>query len=263
MAVNNYFSPKKPQAITNPTKLKSGKVVVSSDLAKIFAQTVQEFKTSPVQLPPELQPTGKIRVRDPDAPKQTRTRTKIVTGMIFGDLKITRKLPPKKGVKPSLRERWKCECSCGTKLDVPKYYLIRKPNPKTHCGCKVATIKSLNKREYLIYHMMHQRCMNPNHASYEHYLKNGITIYEPWQKHNPNGFELWFEHVGKSPSLYHSLDRVDNRRGYFPNNLRWATAEEQRANQGDRIGGYTLAEVAASGMTEEEFTAAILSGDIE
>lgn len=183
-------------------------------------------------------------------------KTKLVVGMKFGDLILRRKLPPKKGVKPSLRERWRVECTapnCGKELEVPKYYLIRKPNPKTHCGCRFATLKSKNKREFLIYHMMHQRCENPNHASYEHYRKNGITIWPEWHKSNSDGFEKWFEEVGPSPTKYHSLDRIDNRKGYIPGNLRWSTSEEQRMNQGDTIGGKTAEEIEAMNMTEEQW----------
>jgi len=265
MAVKNYLNGTvNRRPVNNATKLAGGKIKLSADVAAIFQQTVAAHKIDPIADSKTLDPNKSVRVdENGEKIKQTRVHLKIGVGMLFGDLRILRKLPVKKGVKPSLRERWKCECVCGKKIDVPKYYLIRKPNPKTHCGCKVSTIKSLNKREFLIYHMMHQRCLNPKHTSYNHYLKNGITIYEPWLKSNPDGFEKWFEHVKKAPTTFHTLDRIDNRKGYFPGNLRWATAEEQRANQGDRIGGYTLEEVAASGLTEEEFTAAILSGDIE
>lgn len=191
---------------------------------------------------------------------------RIATGMRFGDLIIRRKAAPnKKAPKPFLRERWRCECmkpGCGNVIIVPKYYLVRKGNPKTDCGCREETLKTRYQREFRIYHMMHQRCMNPKHNSFKHYAKHGITIYEPWQKTNDDGFEKWFAEVGPAPTKQHSLDRIRNMEGYFPGNLRWATAEEQRANQGDRIGGLTSEEIADMGMTPDEYVEKLLKGEL-
>jgi len=40
-----------------------------------------------------------------------------------------------------------------------------------------------------------------------------------------------FDLIGPRPSPAHSLDRIDNSRGYVPGNLRWATAREQNRNR--------------------------------
>ncbi len=187
----------------------------------------------------------------------------IKVGNIFGDLIVRRKGPRIKAARPNLQERWRCECSCGNTIIVPKYYLLRTPNPKTHCGCKVKTLKSQNPREYRIYMMIHQRCFNPRHVSYNHYKERGITLYEPWKNEHKDGFKKFFAEVGSSPTQWHSLDRIHNGKGYEPGNLRWATSEEQRANQGDRIGGLTSEEIADLGLTEEEFIEKILRGEIQ
>jgi hypothetical protein len=50
-----------------------------------------------------------------------------------------------------------------------------------------------------------------------------------------NGFLDFLAHVGKKPSLKHSLDRIDNNRGYEPGNVRWATAKEQMQNRRLRL----------------------------
>jgi hypothetical protein len=51
-------------------------------------------------------------------------------------------------------------------------------------------------------------------------------MYEPWLK-DPQSF---IAYIGKRPSKKHSLDRIDNEKGYEPGNLRWATSQEQRRN---------------------------------
>lgn len=198
-----------------------------------------------------------------DGSNKRRKHVTIRVGNIFGDLVVRRKGPRIKAARPNLQERWRCECRCGRQIIVPRYYLLRTPNPKTHCGCKVQTLKSQNPREYRIYMMIHQRCFNPKHVSYDHYKSRGITLHEPWNNVHKDGFKKFFAEVGSSPSQWHSLDRIHNGRGYEPGNLRWATSEEQRANQGDRIGGLTSEEIADLGLTEEEFIEKILRGEIQ
>src|SRR5262245_17862075 len=149
-------------------------------------------------------------------------KARISVGAVFGDLTIVKRAPKpvKKPARQNLLERWTCKCSCERVIVVPRYYLLRKPNPKTHCGCKVRTLKSSNQREYRIWHMIHQRCFNPNHVSYANYQAKGISLHEEWHKKNKDGFRKFLEEVGRAPNQYHTLDRIHNGRGYIPGNLR-------------------------------------------
>lgn len=208
-------------------------------------------------------PTSVKRKRIITNERRSKHSLKIRVGNLFGDLIVRGRARKIKAARPNLAERWRCEClACNRTIVVPRYYLLRPTNPKTHCGCRIATTKSLNPREYRIWIMIHQRTMNPRHESYQHYKSRGITLYEPWQKHHDDGFDKFLEHVGKCPGNGYSLDRINNNKGYEPNNLRWATAKEQRANQGDAIAGYTDEEIAELGYTEEEFIEKIIAGEI-
>lgn len=80
--------------------------------------------------------------------------------------------------------------------------------------------------EYRIYKSIVQRCTNPKLPYWKNYGGRGIRIYEPWRK----SFQAFFEYVGPRPSKHHSLDRIDNDRGYEPGNVRWATRMQQARN---------------------------------
>ena len=73
-----------------------------------------------------------------------------------------------------------------------------------------------------------QRCTNPNSIGYSNYGGRGITFDFP----SVRAFAEWvLDNLGCKPSDTHSLDRIDNSRGYEPGNLRWATRVEQARNK--------------------------------
>lgn len=85
-----------------------------------------------------------------------------------------------------------------------------------------------------------QRCHNPKNPSYRNYGARGIAVHETWRA----SFDAFLRDVGARPTPKHSLERVDNDRGYEPGNVRWATRAEQNANTRQNvtitIGGETL-----------------------
>ena len=76
-----------------------------------------------------------------------------------------------------------------------------------------------------------QRCTNPKHLYYARYGGRGITVCDEWR----NSFESFSREVGNPPSPNHSIDRIDNTKGYEPGNVRWATPEEQTINRSNTI----------------------------
>lgn len=73
------------------------------------------------------------------------------------------------------------------------------------------------------------RCYDTRHDSWRNYGGRGVTVCAEWQ--SALGSRVFYAHVGPRPSLDHSIDRIDNDRGYEPGNVRWATRAEQTANR--------------------------------
>lgn len=84
--------------------------------------------------------------------------------------------------------------------------------------------------EYRAWAAMKQRCYNENCAQYSLYGGRGIEVHPDWL----NSFQCFYADMGPRPTSSHSLDRVDNAKGYSKSNCRWATPSQQSANQRDR-----------------------------
>jgi hypothetical protein len=71
------------------------------------------------------------------------------------------------------------------------------------------------------------RCYETSNTSYPRYGGRGIGVCDRWRY----SFESFLSDLGPKPSPKHSLDRIDNTRGYEVGNVRWATAHEQANNR--------------------------------
>lgn len=72
------------------------------------------------------------------------------------------------------------------------------------------------------------RCYSPTHQAYKDYGARGITVCKEW-KEDFVSFFMWAKKEGYRKGL--SLDRIDNNKGYSPNNCRWVTMKEQSNNR--------------------------------
>ena len=98
------------------------------------------------------------------------------------------------------------------------------------CGCVNFSKKHglSSNRFYSTWKGMLQRCTNLEHRSYKNYGARGITVCEEWL--DVRNFVAWAE--ATYPNIEDAtLDRIDNDKGYSPENCTWSDKTTQAINQ--------------------------------
>lgn len=109
-----------------------------------------------------------------------------------------------------------------------------------------------------------RRCYDPKNKAYPRYGGRGIAVVPAWQA--CIGFIADMAESYR-PGLL--LDRIDNDKGYGPDNCRWADCETQQNNRSDNvfietpIGRLTQAQAArAYGVPRSTFNRWYLAGQL-
>ena len=125
----------------------------------------------------------------------------------------------------------KVECGCGFIFYVPPYWLAS--GRVKHCGCGTGSSGRncySHGREgtptHTSWSRMRSRCNYLKSHKRERYAERGITVCDRW-----GSFKNFLEDMGRRPSPAHSIERIDNDKGYEPGNCKWATRHEQDRNK--------------------------------
>jgi len=73
------------------------------------------------------------------------------------------------------------------------------------------------------------RCYSEKCTDYKNYGARGIAVCNEW--HGDEGFYQFIKDVGLRESKRMTLDRIDVNKGYYPDNVKWATDIEQANNR--------------------------------
>lgn len=149
---------------------------------------------------------------------------KDITGLEFGNLTAIKPC----GFNKHRNVLWLCKCKCG-KLHIASAGDIISGNTKS-CGCLKNRPKhgQAGSRLYRIWQYMKQRCNNPKHEAYHTYGGRGIKVCKEWE-HDFAAFREWADAHGYADNL--EIDRIDNSKGYSPDNCRWITHKNNCNNR--------------------------------
>lgn len=150
-----------------------------------------------------------------------------LTGKKFTDWTVISLDEPK--TKEKRESYWVCKCKCGTIKTLLGGNL--RSGKSTSCGCsRIEMIQGYKLSEhplYWVYKSIQNRCYRKTDKSYHNYGGRGIKMSKSWY----NSFNQFVVDMGQKPTPSHSIERLDNEKGYSKNNCKWGTPKEQGNNQ--------------------------------
>lgn len=154
---------------------------------------------------------------------------RVAIGTSFGRWTVVARTRP--GDAPRRRAHWWCRCVCGTERLVLENSLKRRESRS--CGCAPPRItgptgghRLTGTPEWNAWSGMVGRCHVKSDSAYARYGAQGVAVCDRWRR----DFLAFLQDVGPKPSPNHTIDRLDNSKGYEPSNVRWATPTEQARN---------------------------------
>ena len=153
---------------------------------------------------------------------------KDITGQKYGKLTAIKRVETQKDKKPV----WLFQCECGNFHTARKAAVLS--GATRSCGKCCHTKPPLNithgmskSRVYSVWASMKRRCSEKDKLHYSRYYGRGIRVCKEWQSFD--NFWEWAKNNGYSDDL--TIDRIDNNRGYSPDNCRWTTTYVQARNK--------------------------------
>ncbi len=151
-----------------------------------------------------------------------------LTGQRFGRLIVIRRMDNNKWGS----SRWLCQCICGKEKIILGSHLYG--GNTESCGCFNKDVHTKHGHStrikttviYAAWRNMIQRCTNPNNPRYKYYGGREIKVCKRWMK-----FENFLEDMLDGWKHGLTLERKNNKKGYYKKNCKWVTSKEQGRNK--------------------------------
>jgi len=128
------------------------------------------------------------------------------------------------------KTQWLFLCSCGNEHVALMSNVIN--GNSMSCGCLSSrgnkTHGLSGTRLFNVYRKMIARCYDEKHNGYSNYGGRWIIVCDEW-KSDRCAFFKWAQLHGYTKNL--TLDRKDNNKGYYPDNCRFVSRQDQMNNR--------------------------------
>ena len=169
-----------------------------------------------------------------------------LTGKVFGRFTVISKVSRGNGMSKTY---WKCSCTCGNERIVWQYNLTG--GTSTNCGCiRIERNKARARHNktgsgtYICWKNMVKRCKDTSHKNYG---GRGITVCQRWLD-----FCNFLADMGERTSPKHTIERVNNNKGYSRENCIWAIRKVQANNKRNNHNLTYLGETKSMAVWAEE-----------
>lgn len=152
------------------------------------------------------------------------------SGQKFGKLTVVELTEKRLYINPQgkklFKKYYKCKCDCGNEVIIYQGKLTS--GQTKSCGCLTLKHGLWKSRIYNIWRGMLKRCYLKSSKDYKNYGGIGITVCDEW-KNDFKAFYNWAVNNKYKDDL--SIDRIDVKSGYEPDNCRWVKAKTQANNR--------------------------------